>query len=234
MSASIAGETVLKMRALFFDTETTGLPKDRKKDATMGPDNWPEPVSIAWIITDGAKAVRAKYSIIQPNGWNIPEESVRIHGISQQLAMREGLPLVHVLGDFLRDLRSVDVVIAHNLEFDKNVIFSAAIHLCKDDLAIFWPKYEFCTCESAREITKIPLSKPTMYFKFKTPKLTEFYEYTFSSKPPESILHTSLGDVQVLVAIFFKHWTLEKVCQNNLKRMKSHLQEITSVAPEVV
>lgn len=207
------------MRALFFDTETTGLPKDRKKDAKMGPNNWPEPVSIAWIVTDNAKAVKAKYYIVQPNGWTIPEDSVRIHGISQDLAQREGQPLFHILGEFMRDLRAVDIIIAHNLDFDKNVILSSALYYCKDDVAIFWPRYEFCTCEAARGITKIPLSKPNIYFKFKSPKLIELYEYTFASKPPESILHTSLGDVQVLVAIFFKHWNFDKIA--SLKNNKT-------------
>lgn len=221
------------MRALFFDTETTGLPKERNKDATQGPNNWPEPVSIAWIVTEDSKPVRAKYYIIQPQGWLIPDDSIKIHGITQQMAEVEGVPLSHVLGEFMRDLRQVDVAIAHNLEFDKNVILAAVLYNCKDDVAMKWPRYEFCTCEGAREITRIPLVKPSLYFKFKTPRLTELYEFTFGSKPPESILHTSLGDVQILVAIFFKHWTLEKCCQVP-KRTKSHLQEITSSSPVAV
>lgn len=220
------------MRALFFDTETTGLPKDRKKDATMGPDNWPDAVSIAWIVTEDSKPIRGKYSIIQPSGWQIPEESIRIHGITQQMAETNGIPLSHVLGDFVRDLRNVDIVIAHNLEFDKNVIIAAALYRCKDDLAMKWPRYEFCTCEGAREITKIPLAKQTLYFKFKSPRLSELYTHVFGSAPPESILHTSLGDVQLLVALFFKVWTLEKVCQVPKRtNTVSHLREITSTTP---
>jgi DNA polymerase-3 subunit epsilon len=215
------------MRALFFDTETTGLPKDRKKDATQGSHNWPDPVSIAWIVTDDSKAVRAKYYIIQPKGWKIPEDSIKIHGITQRMAETDGVPLIHALGEFMRDLRQVDVVIAHNIEFDKNVILAAVLYHCKDDVAMKWPRYEFCTCEGAREITKIPLLRPNLYFKFKSPKLSELYEYTFKCSPPESILHTSLGDTQILVATFFKLWTLEKVCEVP-KRTKSHLHEITT------
>jgi DNA polymerase III epsilon subunit-like protein len=215
------------MRALFFDTETTGLPKDRKKDATQGANNWPDPVSIAWIVTEDSKPVRAKYYIVQPKGWQIPEDSIKIHGITQRMAETDGVPLNHILGEFMRDLRQVDVAIAHNLEFDKNVILAAVLYHCKDDIAMKWPRYEFCTCEGARDITKLPLLRPTLYFKFKSPKLSELYEYTFKSSPPESILHTSLGDTQILVAIFFKLWTLEKVCEVP-KRTKSHLQEITA------
>lgn len=218
------------MRALFFDTETTGLPKDRKKDATQGPNNWPDPVSIAWVVTEDSKVIRAKYYIVQPKGWQIPDDSIKIHGITHAMAETHGVSLSHILGEFMRDLRQVDIAIAHNLEFDKNVILGAVLYHCKDDVAVKWPRYEFCTCEGSREITKLPLLRPSFYFKFKSPKLSELYQHTFNSLPPESILHTSLGDTQILVAIFFKIWTLEKVCEVPT-RTKSHLQEITLASP---
>ena len=68
------------MKLLIFDTETTGLPKNRQP-AERGPDNWPHIVSISWIVldTDTNKEVKRRSYIIQPNGWHIPEESVRIH-----------------------------------------------------------------------------------------------------------------------------------------------------------
>ena len=37
---------------LFFDTETTGLPRNWKAPVT-DLDNWPRMVQIAWILTDG-------------------------------------------------------------------------------------------------------------------------------------------------------------------------------------
>ena len=46
---------------------------------------------------------------------------------------------------------------------------------------------------------------------YKPPRLAELYNFVFKSNPPEELLHTSLGDVMVLVAIFFKIWTLEQV-----------------------
>jgi DNA polymerase III epsilon subunit-like protein len=199
------------MRALFFDTETTGLPKERNKPASAGPNNWPEPVSISWALTDGSKIVRAKSYIIQPNGWEIPQDSIRIHGITQQMAIQDGVDLRHVLGEFIRDLLQADIVIAHNIEFDKNVIVAAALYHCRDDVALKWPKYEFCSCESSRTICKLPTYKPTFSGIYKAPKLTELYAHAFKNPPPDILLHTSLGDVLVLIAAFFKLWTLEQV-----------------------
>jgi len=198
------------MRALFFDTETTGLPKDRNKPATHSPNNWPDPVSISWAVTDGPKIIRAKSYIIQPNGWQIPQDSIKIHGITQQMAEADGVDLRQVMKEFVRDLLYVDIAIAHNIEFDRNVITAAALYHCREDVALKWPKYEFCTCESARSICKLPTYKPTMSGIYKAPKLSELYVHAFKSPPPELFLHTSLGDVLVLIAAFFSLWTLEQ------------------------
>lgn len=198
------------MRALFFDTETTGLPKQRNKSATQDPENWPEPVSISWIVTQGKQMVRAKSYIISPVGWQIPSDSVQIHGITQEMAIQNGTDLNHVLGEFIRDLRQVDIVIAHNLEFDKNVVTAATIK-SKKDHALIWPAQEFCTMESSRIVCKIPLTSPNALFKYKSPKLSELYKYLTKQDPPKSFLHTSMGDVMVLYEIFFIQWTLEQV-----------------------
>jgi DNA polymerase III epsilon subunit-like protein len=199
------------MRALFFDTVTTGLPKERNKPASLGPNNWPEPVSISWAVTDGPKIIRAKSYLIQPQGWQIPQDSIRIHGITQQMAEQDGVDLRHVMKEFVRDLLHVDIILAHNLEFDKNVIIAAALYYCRDDVALKWPPYEFCTCENSRSICKLSTYKPSSSGFYKSPKLTELYMHAFKTSPPEILLHTSLGDVLVLVAAFFKIWTLEQV-----------------------
>jgi DNA polymerase-3 subunit alpha len=198
------------MRALFFDTETTGLPKQRNRPATEDPNNWPEPVSISWIVSLNSKILRAKSYIVKPAGWQIPGESVQIHGISQEMAQAYGFELNHILGEFIRDLRTVDVVIAHNLEFDKNVITAASIRL-KNDHALLWPALEFCTMENSRIICKLPLLSPNAMFKFKSPKLSELYKYVFNQEPQKLLLHSSLGDVMILYTIFFTQWSLEQV-----------------------
>lgn len=199
------------MRALFFDTETTGLPKDRNKSASEGPNNWPEPVSISWAVTDGPKIIRAKSYLIKPQGWQIPADSIKIHGITQQMAEADGIELRYVMKEFIRDLLQVDIIIAHNIEFDKNVISAAALYHCPEDVALKWPAHEFCTCENSRAICKLPTFKPTRSGIYKAPKLTELYVHAFKTPPPEIFLHTSLGDVLVLVATFFRLWTLEQV-----------------------
>lgn len=223
------------MRALFFDTETTGLPKERNVSATENPKNWPDPVSISWALTEESKIVRAKSYLIQPKGWRIPQDSIKIHGITQQMAEADGTDLQHVLNEFIRDLHQADIVVAHNLEFDKNVLIAAILQHANKDVALKWPEHEFCTCESARGICKLPTYKPTFSGAYKAPKLTELYTHAFKAAPPESILHTSLGDVLVLIAAFFKIWTLEQVAsyghEGSQNRVPLRLREVPVGSP---
>ena len=73
---------------LFFDTETTGIPKNYKAPVS-DIKNWPRLVQIAWLVTDksGNEVKSAEY-IIKPNGFSIPDDAAKIHGITNELASR--------------------------------------------------------------------------------------------------------------------------------------------------
>ena len=63
---------------LFFDTETTGLPpKNAKWDEDF--NEFPYLCEVAWIF--GRKT---ESHIIRPDGWTIPEDASKIHGIPQE------------------------------------------------------------------------------------------------------------------------------------------------------
>ena len=58
---------------LFFDTETTGLPKNWKAPVT-DLSNWPRLVQLAYLLTDGErKKIYGGDFIIKPVGFTIPE-----------------------------------------------------------------------------------------------------------------------------------------------------------------
>lgn len=57
---------------LFFDTETTGLPRNWKAPVT-DLDNWPRMVQIAWVLSDNTgNRIETKDFIIKPEGYIIP------------------------------------------------------------------------------------------------------------------------------------------------------------------
>lgn len=107
---------------LFFDTETTGTPKNYDKP-TSDTQNWPHIVQLSWIIEDFNGHVLSKENhIIKPTGFIIPSASVAVHGITTERANRDGEPLSLVLDKFLKDLDDTVVLVGHNVEFDINVV----------------------------------------------------------------------------------------------------------------
>ena len=86
---------------LFFDTETTGLPKKWQAPVT-DTDNWPRLVQIAWVLSsvDGKELAKHE-SIIKPEGFLIPKESSAVHGITTEIAEAEGVDLETALDQFI-------------------------------------------------------------------------------------------------------------------------------------
>ena len=78
---------------LFFDTETTGLARNWKAPVT-DVANWPRIVQLAWVECDDAGAVIGQAEwIIRPDGFTIPLEASRIHGITMEIAFGTGVPI---------------------------------------------------------------------------------------------------------------------------------------------
>ena len=89
---------------LIFDTETTGLPKDWISPLSDF-DNWPRMVQLAWQIHDvHGKLIDVKNFIVTPEGYDIPYNAEKIHGISTERALKEGKDLQEVLDIFIQDV----------------------------------------------------------------------------------------------------------------------------------
>ncbi|RLD89514.1 MAG: DNA polymerase III subunit alpha, partial [Bacteroidetes bacterium] len=106
---------------LIFDTETTGLPRNYNAPLTDF-DNWPRVIQLAWQVHDEqGDLVEVQNFIIKPDGFEIPRGSEKIHGISTERALKEGLPLAEVLQLFNKSLSTVKSIAGHNVEFDISV-----------------------------------------------------------------------------------------------------------------
>lgn len=183
------------MKLLVFDTETTGLPRSRVP-SNVEPNNWPHIVSISWVIlnTDTNTVEKERSYIIKPINWTIPEESIKIHGITVEKANQLGYPLAKVLGEFLAE--EYDTLVAHNMDFDYNVLDNA-IRWDLDMAFTVIKKPKICTMELSRDICNLK----GMFGKPKAPKLKELYEKAFGVLPSEDQLHNSLYDVKVLTKV---------------------------------
>jgi DNA polymerase III epsilon subunit-like protein len=126
---------------------------------------WPAILSICWKICDeNGTEEKSVYKLIKPSNslrthvstekqglqdWNSGAEE--IHKITQANAERDGTSLGRILDDFMSDVLSCDLVVAHNLQFDKNVILNALEGRSSVYLPSAWPtEKEFCTLCKAR------------------------------------------------------------------------------------
>ena len=85
---------------LFFDTETTGLPRNYKAPVS-DLNNWPRMIQIAWILCDqNGSQIESDDFIIKPENFKIPDAASKVHGISNEKAINEGEELEIVLVKF--------------------------------------------------------------------------------------------------------------------------------------
>ena len=107
---------------LFFDTETTGLPRNWKAPVT-DLDNWPRMIQVAWILSDDrGNRIESADFIIRPENFVIPLEASRVHGITTEQANNEGEVLDKVLNLFNEMVEKAGFIVAHNMSFDEKIV----------------------------------------------------------------------------------------------------------------
>ena len=182
---------------LIFDTETTGLPKNFNAPLTDF-DNWPRLVQLAWQIHDyNGKFHSSASFIIKPEGFNIPYNAEKIHGISTKRANKEGRKLNDVLQDFIQAINLVDFVVGHNISFDKNIVGCELLRNQIQDC--IQAKDSIDTKEDATNFCKIPGGRGG---KFKWPNLTELHEKLFNE--PFDDAHDATADVAATARCFLE------------------------------
>ena len=142
------------MHFLFFDTETTGLPRQWKAPVE-DLDNWPRMIQLAWLLydEDGNEIIRSN-DIVKPEGFRIPKAASAIHGITTEKAMEEGVELGDVLRKFTYALDGADYLVAHNIEFDDKIV--GAELLRKEMHSDFFTHKRICTMKSSIRLRGLP------------------------------------------------------------------------------
>lgn len=178
---------------VFFDTETTGLPKRRNVPVT-DLDNWPRLVEIGWLVLDGNFAeIDAKEFIIKPEGFRIPAEASRIHGITHERATAEGVLLGPVLDEFYDALDKASIILAHNMDFDEKVVGAELLRANKANL--IQGKVRRCTMKASTNFCALPGR-----YGNKWPTLDELHRKLFGV--PMGKAHNALVDVRAGVKCY--------------------------------
>jgi len=242
------------MRILVFDTETTNLPPQMarttqnnllnftnfsKKTPTWSQyiDDWPHIIQLSYILYDTDKPYNKnakffnKYIEI-PKSVKISKESEKIHHITRKTITSASetnrAKIYDALQEFIADCEFSDVIVGHNVDFDRRMIIAELIRLQDqadedDDEAginiidtiknMMNHKHFKCTMEITKPICQLKqkyvytnsntdTSEHKEYFRIKSPKLIEAYQFFFGYEPNPQLLHDAIVDAVICLRVF--------------------------------
>jgi len=253
------------MKIIVFDTETTGLPRKVIKaptstsiptKTTVNEEDggstlysvasetetlWPHIVQFSYIIYDTTinEILKVSDNIIKlPTDVVIPQECINIHGITNEMSAKRGIEIDIVLSKFMRDVQLVDKVIAHNMNFDFNMI-KAEVHRVMNHTYTHFTRravemierYKgylyilanlkeklYCTMRNSISLCNIQMTTKTGRTFTKFPKLVELHQKLFEIAPKK--LHNSLNDVVVCLRCYYQLEFGIDICVINTKVQK--------------
>ena len=213
---------------LIFDTETTGLPK--RWDAPITDvDNWPRCIQIAWQLHDDmGNCIDHQDYLVKPEGFNIPYDAEKIHGISTELAQEQGVLLQEVLEKFNVALSKTTFVVGQNVKFDLNIMGAEFVRLNIENQLQKLPVLDTCT-ERTATLCQLPGGR---YGKFKLPTLTELHQYLFNT--PFSEAHNATADVEATTRCFFELIRLEKFTKEQLDVDTNYFEDFSKKNPQPI
>ncbi len=182
---------------LIFDTETTGLPQNYNAPVS-DTENWPRMVQLAWQVhaADGS-LIEVKNYIVKPEGYTIPFNSEKIHGISTERALQEGHDLQFVLEEFKKAIQQSKFFVGHNIEFDIKIVGAEIFRLVQKDALSQFPYID--TKDESTDYCALPGGKGG---KFKWPTLTELHQKLFGNDFDAA--HNAAADVEATARCFLE------------------------------
>lgn len=188
------------MRILIFDTETSGLDPQ-----------WNVILQLSYQIVDSDSWSIHKtvnhYFAWPENKARVTQEAIAINGLTEEVLSSKQLSnRKTAFEEFVTDKDSCDLLVAHNLEFDKNFIIAS----CREEGVKFansgWAK-SYDTMKRMTSYCQIPKDWGNGY---KWPKLTELADCLGIDYSRIS-LHDSSGDVE-LTKLCFEGIVAEGLC----------------------
>ncbi len=179
---------------LFLDTETTGKVN---KDWELEDPRQPRLVSVAALAFEGMQFVQSVTAIIRPDGFVIPEEATRIHGISHEQAMAIGVPPASVMALVNALIHQSTKTIIYNAKFDTKIWKIERINAGVTENPFDYIE-AVCAMLPAANAMKIPSG----YGDYKWPKLSEAYEFFMGIPMPKT--HVAFWDTWHLATLSFR------------------------------
>lgn len=174
------------MKYLVFDTETNGFPpKARMTQLSF------------CLFDDTGEIIKTYQAFCKPDGWVIPKEKFFLdNGMTTERNEALGIPVFDILREFQAALKVADYKIAHNIQFDRQIVHNE-IMLAGIEISPFKFTKEFCTMlSSVAHVGAVnKWGKPG-----KWPNLQELHKKCFGVEFDGA--HDSLADVKATVDCF--------------------------------
>lgn len=216
------------MHILIFDTETTGLPEP---DASIFQHHkWPFIIQLSYILYDTEKHTFDYYNyyINIHDSITITPESYNIHKLTREFLNKNGVSITTALTQFNLDLNNADIVVGHNISFDKRIVLVECYRnkiqqkfTYTDENKMKIKKTEFCTMKNGKIFCNIvrinKLQKPYL----KTPSLKELFNKSFPDEELPNNLHDAFIDILITFRCYYK-----LVTNNDILMINNDLKNI--------
>lgn len=189
---------------MFYDTETTGIPLFREPSDDP---RQPHIVEFAASLVDRQtrETVDTLHFLVRPDGWEIPEEAAKIHGITTERALAEGIPAKEAIDKLFNFWALSSERIAHNESFDARMVRIALKRHSTEDCVEAWEAGRAaCTANMTKPLCKLPPTgkmRATGNLSFKNPKLSEAHEILIGSTLYDA--HSALADMEGCRRVYF-------------------------------
>jgi len=174
---------------IFFDTETTGLPNWK---TPSGGEDQPHIVQLAAVQVDveTKKIIQSIDLIVRPDGWEIPQETIDIHGITNEMAMDVGIPESDVLAIFLQLWRGRKRI-AYNTTFDNRIIRIATKRYADEAVIDAWKGGDYkCAMIASKKAMGV-----------KSVKLVDAYKHFIGEDLEDA--HSAMADTLACMSVYY-------------------------------
>lgn len=223
MSTIVIEPPLRKRYALVFDVETTGLiPKQGRSALHPIPiTEYPYIIQFAFVLYDmiDEQVVQMFDSYVKiPDLVQIPEKVVELTHINKLMCQIRGRSITDCLSAFVEAYKIADCVVAHNLEFDQEMVMIEIernrydiMSRCPQIMMLFQPVHEkvcniekYCTMKQGTNLCNIVVDghngRPP---RPKWPRLAELYGCLFDGEVVNG-LHNAMVDVKACLKCYLK------------------------------
>ena len=225
---------------MVFDTETTGLAerqhlsfnKQREHERSLLKDvslweneinKYPSIIQLAYILydTDNPENTKIYNKYIDiPASVKISAESKSIHHITEEkikgMSSFSKAYIYDSLNEFMQDFITADIVVGHNVDFDRRMIVAELLRISKEHnmphiMELMKDENFECTQEITTPICKLKVkyeyidSKtniPKYIYKIKPTKLIEAYKHYFGYIPDGEHMHDAIIDAVICLRVY--------------------------------